>query len=530
MKKVFIFLMTTCFAVSCSEFDDSDIWDKLNDHEYRIAYLEEVCNKMNADIVNLQTIVTGLETNDYIVSASPLQDGSGYVLIFRSGKSIIINHGKDGTDGKDGIDGKNGVTPAISVMKDVDGIYYWTINGEWLLINGEKVRASAVDGSDGKDGVDGTDGANGNDGITPQFKIENNYWYISYDNGASWEMLGKATGSNGLDGINGTDGDSMFKRVYVEDGYVCFELNDNVNTIIRIPLMKDGTLQVVLKTAGTLSEVLTSEETRVTTSLVVKGRINEDDMKHIQIMNSLHTLDLRDAYYEVNDNDNNKSTLFAINPYRDIVVNKSLVVLYLPKESETYDFDLSYCLSLREVMISSPSASFYTIDNNGYRKEMELCYNIRKVEFAEGITNSDDCYTIGHWPKIEIINALIYPSTMVNIPMTITCFANNYTSESVIKGGVRNTKEKYRLPNNIVCKALVPPTVEDLSDGGYIWEYDVVEKSYKEIARNGSSTTIYKIDMTDDNILYVPRESMELYRTAPLWEIFTNIRAIEDME
>ena len=161
---------------------------------------------------------------------------------------------------------------------------------------------------------------------------------------------------------------------------------------------------------------------------------------------------------------------------------------------------------------------------------MELCYNIRKVEFAEGITNSDDCYTIYYWPKIEIINALIYPSTMVNIPMTITCFANNYTSESVIQGGVRNTKEKYRLPNNIVCKALVPPTVEDLSDGIYIWEYDVVEKSYKKIARNGSSTTIYKIDMTDDNILYVPRESMELYRTAPLWEIFTNIRAIEDME
>ena len=525
--------MAICLVTSCSEFDDSDIWDKLNDHEYRIAYLEEVCNKMNADIVNLQTIVTALETNDNIVNASPLQDGSGYVLIFKSGKSIIINHGKDGVDGtngKDGADGKDGATPTISVMKDVDGIYYWTINGEWLLINGEKVRASAIDGADGKDGIDGTDGANGNDGITPQFKIENNYWYISYNNGTSWEMLGKATGSNGLDGTNGTDGDSMFKRVYVEDGYVCFELNDNANTIIRIPLMKDGTLQVVLKTAGTLSEVLTSEETRVTTSLVIRGRINEDDMKHIQIMNSLHALDLREAYYEVNDNDNNKSTLFAINPYRDIVVNKSLVVLYLPKESETYDFDLSYCLSLREVMISSPSASFYTLDNNGSRKEMELCYNIRKVEFAEGITNSDDCYTIYDWPKIEMINTLIYPSTMVNIPMTITCFANYYTSESVTQGGVRNVKEKYRLPSNIVCKALVPPTVEDLSNASFIWEYDVVEKSYKEMARNGSSTTIYKMDMTEANILYVPRESIELYKSAPLWENFTDIRAIEDNE
>ena len=212
--------MAICLATSCSEFDDSDIWDKLNDHEYRIAYLEEVCNKMNADIMNLQTIVTALETNDNIVNASPLQDGSGYVLIFKSGKSIIINHGKDG------VDGKNGVTPTISVMKDVDGIYYWIINGEWLLINGEKVKASAVDGEDGNDGT------NGEDGITPEFKIEDNYWYISYDNGITWEMLGKATGNNGLDGTNGADGNSIFSNVSQDESYVYFYLTDGTTLIL----------------------------------------------------------------------------------------------------------------------------------------------------------------------------------------------------------------------------------------------------------------------------------------------------------
>ena len=525
--------MAICLATSCSEFDDSDIWDKLNDHEYRIAYLEEVCNKMNADIVNLQTIVTALETNDNIVNASPLQDGSGYVLIFKSGKSIIINHGKDGVDGtngKDGADGKDGVTPTISVMKDVDGIYYWTINGEWLLINGEKVRASAIDGADGKDGVDGTDGIdgvdgiNGKDGITPQFKIENNYWYISYDNGASWDMLGKATGSNGLDGINGADGDSMFKRVYVEDGYVCFEMNDGVGTIIRLPLMKDGTLEVELKEGGILSKVLTNEETRVTTSLVIKGRINEDDMKHIQIMNNLHTLDLSGAYYEVNSN-NKYAPLLLVNPYRDVIVNKSLEVLILPKESESFAFDLSYCLSLSKVVISN-QAEFYSYEEG--KQSMKLCSNIRTLEFKEGA--SIDCGYPGFWEKINNLNAIIYPSTVVNIPNTITCLATLSTSESVSQGGVRNIKYIYTLPENIVCKALVPPTVEDLSDGGFIWEYDIVEKGYKEKARNGSSTTIYKINITDDNVLYVPRESIELYKSAPLWENFTDIRAIEDNE
>ena len=49
-----------------------------------------------------------------------------------------------------------------------------------------EIKAEGTDGKDGADGEngsDGTDGTNGKDGITPQFKIENDYWFISYDNG-----------------------------------------------------------------------------------------------------------------------------------------------------------------------------------------------------------------------------------------------------------------------------------------------------------------------------------------------------------
>ncbi len=235
MKKFITFaLMAVSAVISCSKFDDSAIWDKLNDHENRIAYLEEVCKKMNTDIVNLQTIVTTLETNDYIVNTSPLATGDGYTFIFKSGKSVVIYNGKDGkdgTDGKDGIDGKDGVTPIISVMKDVDGVYYWTVNGEWLLVNGQKVKASAADGKDGQNGTNGTNGTNGKDGITPKFKIEDEYWYISYDNGISWEKLGKATGNNGLDGINS---DSIFSKVTQDEKYVYFHLmNGSMITLLK---------------------------------------------------------------------------------------------------------------------------------------------------------------------------------------------------------------------------------------------------------------------------------------------------------
>lgn len=228
MKKFITFaLMTAFMVISCSKFDDSAIWDKLNNHESRIAYLEEVCKKMNIDILNLQTIVTALETNDYIVNASPLTTGDGYTFIFKSGKSVVIYNGKDGvdgTDGKDGIDGKDGVTPTIGVMKDIDGVYYWTINNEWLLVNGEKVKAAASDGKRGEDGKDGEDGRDGKDGVTPKFMIEDDCWFVSYDNGKTWENLGKSTEK---------ENNSLFSDVSIDEHLVIVTLRSG--TVITIP-------------------------------------------------------------------------------------------------------------------------------------------------------------------------------------------------------------------------------------------------------------------------------------------------------
>ena len=141
MKKIIsLVLCALVLAVSCKKFDDSKIWEELNKHEIRITLLEELCKKLNSDIITLQTIVTALETNDYIISAAPLVTGDGYTFLFKSGKSIVIYNGKDGSDGKDG------VTPQIGVKQDEDGVYYWTINGEWLIVNGAKIKASASDG------------------------------------------------------------------------------------------------------------------------------------------------------------------------------------------------------------------------------------------------------------------------------------------------------------------------------------------------------------------------------------------------
>ena len=277
MKRfITIVLLALVAVVSCKKYDDSKIWEELKNHEERIVLLEELCKKLNTDIINLQTIVTALETNDYIINASPLVTGDGYTFLFKSGKSIVVYNGKDGSDGKDG------VTPQIGVKVDVDGIYYWTINGEWLIVDGKKVKASATDGEDG---------TNGNDGITPQLKIVDDYWYISYDNGKSWEQLDKATGDNGL---NGEDGDNFFCGVSIDDDCIYFILNDENNTTIRIPYYTEETLIFISEKAGDIKERLTNQQKRSVINLIIEGNIDEGDIRYIaDKMLALEVLDVR---------------------------------------------------------------------------------------------------------------------------------------------------------------------------------------------------------------------------------------------
>jgi len=243
MKKLLTFaaLLAVVAFTSC-KYDDDDIWNSVHGLENRVAKLEELCKQMNTNISSLQTIVTALQNNDYVTGITPVMQGGkevGYTITFSKSNPITIYHGKDGQNGEDGTDGKDGVTPTIGVKQDTDGIYYWTLDGDWLTDkHGDKIKAEGkdgADGSDGEDGSDGTDGTNGKDGITPQFKIENDYWFISYDNGNTWTQLGKATGENGKDGEDGVGGDSMFTGIDYKTStdYVIFTLADG--TQIKLP-------------------------------------------------------------------------------------------------------------------------------------------------------------------------------------------------------------------------------------------------------------------------------------------------------
>ena len=260
MKKSYYyrFLIIMLALFSCSDiYDDSEIRSEIDDLNERVSSLEKLCNNMNGDIVAIKAIVTSLQNSDYITNVATIKDGVnviGYTISFLKSESITIYNGKDGangSDGKDGVDGtdgvngKDGYTPIIGVRADFDGLYYWTLDGDWLLNeSGNKILAQ---------GSNGNDGAQGESGITPKLKIDNDYWYISYDNGSSWEQLGKAIGEQGPQGEQGIqgpqgeqgvqgpqgepgkDGDAFFKSVDYSSSneYVIFTLIDG--TTLQLP-------------------------------------------------------------------------------------------------------------------------------------------------------------------------------------------------------------------------------------------------------------------------------------------------------
>ena len=190
MKKLWIFIaLWGMLVASCK---DGDLWDAVHDLENRVEILEELCLQMNTNVASLQSIVNVLQDGDYITNVAPITQGDeevGFTISFGKHSPITIYHGH---------------SPALGVQAE-DGVFYWTLDGEWLRSNGQRLKVE------------------GEDGITPQLEIREGYWFLSTDNGTSWTQLGKATGE---------DGDSMFESVTQDGDYVYFVLADGSSFII----------------------------------------------------------------------------------------------------------------------------------------------------------------------------------------------------------------------------------------------------------------------------------------------------------
>lgn len=142
-----------CGFAAC---DTTDLERDINSLKDRVEDYEAQVQKLNDDMNIIRVLLDGNKT---ITSYS--FDGANYTLTLSNGETLTLTQGVMGAN-----------YPSITIGE----------NGNWII--------AGVDSGKSAEAKDGEDAL-----YTPQFKIENENWWVSYDGGVTWTDLGvKATG------------------------------------------------------------------------------------------------------------------------------------------------------------------------------------------------------------------------------------------------------------------------------------------------------------------------------------------------
>ena len=385
---------------ACVPYDDSEIKTELAQHEARLTQLETLCFELNSNISSLRSLVEAVDARDYVTGVSPLYENGqqvGYTISFAIGKPIQIFHGERGTDG---------YTPVIGVKKGTDGKYYWTLDGNWLQdASGNKLPVSGkdgVNGTNGTNGSNGTNGTNGTDGVTPKLKIQDGYWYVSYDEGKTWSKSGKATGDNG------SDGDSFFKSVTETDTAVILTLTDG--TVIT--LEKQKKLDISFDTSAGLG-ILPGEKRSIAyivtggneSTLVKAFGQNGWTAKVVPLSPSKGTIEvqapevLSDEEIIVLVSDGESTTIMRVISFEEGVIRSDIASLILKGAGDTVVVDIESNLAVS----AKSSASWLTCTLKPatraltpYTLEVTAGKNLGENERAAMVTVSDPSGKVVH--------------------------------------------------------------------------------------------------------------------------------------
>ena len=271
---------------SCDDYDDTMLREQLENHEQRLASLEEWQKQTNNNISAIRQL---LSTQDYITKVTPVTlngETTGYTIEFAQSDPITIYNG---------IKGDKGDTPQIGIKKEGDN-WYWTLNGEPIKDEaGDIVYAK------------GDKGDEGDKAPVPQISLgssiegeslEADAWYLSVDNGENWYRVSGEQGETGPQGDKGEQGDAWFAKApeLSEDGtcYI-FTLADG-ETTFQVPVYQGiiltftdiPDLNRTIEVPGTLDisyRVGGNVENPVTTTLI-KGKdweaVQEEEVIHIK--------------------------------------------------------------------------------------------------------------------------------------------------------------------------------------------------------------------------------------------------------
>lgn len=155
LYKSLLFGLLMCGFAAC---DTTDLERDINSLKDRVEDYEAQVQKLNDDMNIIRVLLDGNKT---ITSYS--FDGTNYTLTLSNGETLTLTQGVVGAN-----------YPSITIDEE---------SGNWIIAGKDSgVKAEAEDGKDAP--------------YTPQFKIENENWWVSYDGKNTWENLGVvATGT-----------------------------------------------------------------------------------------------------------------------------------------------------------------------------------------------------------------------------------------------------------------------------------------------------------------------------------------------
>lgn len=194
------------FANSCSKYDDSEIQDEIRQLQEKVNSLEKQCENINDNISQLNQLVKAQLDNDPVTSVRELPNSTGFELALLSGKKITLSNGLAGKD-------NTGNAPVVGIRQYEDGVWYWTLDNEFIVVEGKMLKVY---------------GADGVRGVVPMVKVEAGYWLVSYDEGRNWEKLYSADDIGSL-----PSNPTLIVAINeTKDGY---DIVLNGNSVIRMP-------------------------------------------------------------------------------------------------------------------------------------------------------------------------------------------------------------------------------------------------------------------------------------------------------